>query len=266
MTTKTHSGTALVTGASTGIGSVYADRLARRGYDLILVARNKIKLDALASRITNETGRSVEVVAADLNDFTELARVENILRADASITLLVNSAGLGAVTSLLDSPVDKMDAMVTLNVVSLTRLTQAVIPAFAARKKGIIINIGSIVGMYPELLNGIYGATKAYVQAYTQSLHHELKDRGITVQVVAPGATATPFWDLAGSPVENFPPEIVMTTENLVDAALAGLDLGEVVTVPSLPDVADWNAYEDARVAMFPNLSKKAPAARYGIA
>lgn len=266
MTTKTHSGTALVTGASTGIGSVYADRLARRGYDLILVARNKNKLDAVASRITKETGRSVEVVAADLNDFTDLARVENILRSDASITLLVNSAGLGAVTQLLDSPADKMDAMVMLNVVSLTRLTQAVIPAFAARSNGIIINIGSIVGIYPELLNGIYGATKAYVQAYSQSLHHELKDKGITVQVVAPGATATPFWDLAGSPVENFPPEIVMTAENLVDAALAGLDQGEVVTVPSLPNIADWNAYEHARVAMFPNLSKKDPAPRYGIA
>jgi short-subunit dehydrogenase len=265
MTTQSK-GTALVTGASSGIGAVYADRLARRGYDLILVARNRERLDTQARRITDETGRSVETVGADLSDAADLGRVETILRTDASITLLVNNAGVGATAPLLGSDIGKMTDMITLNVSALTRLTYAAVPGFVARGGGTVINISSIVAIAPERLNGVYGGSKAYVLAFSQSLQHELADKGVRVQAVLPGATATDFWSLAGVPVEHLPSEIVMSVDDMVDAALAGLDAGETVTIPSLPDIADWNAFEADRLALAPKLSAARPAARYRIA
>ncbi len=258
-------GTALITGASSGIGAIYADRLARRGYDLILVARNRERLNGLASRLTDETGRAVEVVAADLGNRDDVRRVEKILQADASITVLINNAGVGATAPLLASDVDKMEEMITLNVNALTRLTYAVAPGFAARSAGTIINIASIVGVAPELLNGVYGGTKAFVLAFTLSLQKELADKNIRIQAVLPGATATDFWEIAGTPIEHVPSEIVMRAEDMVDAALAGLDQGEVITIPALPDAADWAGYEAARQKLMPNLSRSAPAARYNI-
>jgi uncharacterized protein len=258
-------GTALITGASSGIGAVYADRLAKRGFDLILVARNAGRLAALAQRLDHETGRSVEIIAADLNEKTDLARIEKTLRNNTNITLLVNSAGVGSVARLLVADVEKMDEMIRLNVGALTRLTYAAVPAFVARGAGTIINISSIVGISPETLNGVYGASKAFVLALSQSLHHEVAGKRVRVQVVLPGAIATEFWDTAGFPVRNLPSRIVMSAEDLVDAALAGLDQGEVVTIPSLPDSAEWNAFERARRAMSGRLSAAAPAARYGI-
>jgi short-subunit dehydrogenase len=263
MTASSSNGTALITGASSGIGAVYADRLARRGYDLILVARNRERLDDLAKQLAGETGRRVDVIAADLNDKADLARVETRLRTDAGITVLVNNAGVAAVTSLLDSDVDAMDDMITLNVRALTRLTYAAAPGFVARGGGAIVNIASMVGIAPEVLNGVYGASKAYVIALSQSLQKEFADKNVRIQAVLPGATATDLWAKAGRPVEHLPGEIVMSTGDLVDAALAGLDQGELITIPSLPDIADWQAYEAARQKLRPNLSRKTPAERY---
>jgi uncharacterized protein len=259
----TNKGVALITGASSGIGAIYADRLARRGYDLILVARNQSRLQALAGRLAHETGREVETLSADLGNPADLTRVESRLRIDPRITLLVNNAGVGATAPLLDADVDAMTDMVALNVTALTRLTYAAAPGFVARGKGAFINIASIVAIAPERLNGVYGATKAYVLAFSQSLQHELADKGVRVQAVLPGATATDFWEAAGRPVEHLPPEIVMTADDLVDAALLGFDLGEVVTIPSLADGAEWDAYEAARRAMSGHLSSSTPAARY---
>lgn len=256
-------GTALITGASAGIGATYADRLARRGFDLILVARRRAHLDALAARLSDETGRSVEVVTADLSEKADLARVENILKTEASITMLVNNAGVGAVAPLLQSDVDQMEEMVALNVTALMRLTYAAVPSFVERGKGTIVNISSIVAIGPEILNGVYGATKSFVLALTQSLHHELAAKGVRVQAVLPGATSTEFWDIAGNPVHNLPAEIVMSVTDMVDAALAGLDIGELATIPSLPDAGDWSTYESARQALMPNLSHARPAERY---
>jgi short-subunit dehydrogenase len=224
-TTKTK-GIALVTGASAGIGAIYADRLAKRGYDLILVARNHSRLATLAQRLKNESGRSVETIAADLNDRADLARIETTLKTNVNITLLVNNAGVGAAAPLLNSDVEKMDAMIRLNVGALTRLTYAVVPGFVARGGGTIINISSIAAISPETLNGVYGGSKAFVLAFSQSLHHELAGKGVRIQVVLPGATATEFWEIAGRPVRNLPAGIVMSAENLVDAAIAGLDQG----------------------------------------
>jgi len=260
--TASAKGTALVTGASSGIGAIYADRLARRGYDLILVARSRERLDGLAKRLRDETGRAVEAVAADLNDKVDLARVEAILRTNAGITMLVNNAGVGATGLLLSSDVDKMDDMIALNVTALSRLTHAAAPGFAARG-GAIINMASIVGVAPEILNGVYGGTKAFVLALSLSLHKELADKNVRIQAVLPGATATDFWETAGLPVEHLPGEIVMRADEMVDAALAGFDQGELITIPSLPDAAEWQAYEAARQKLIPNLSRSVPATRY---
>jgi short-subunit dehydrogenase len=258
-------GTALVTGASSGIGAIYADRLAKRGYDLILVARNESRLTALAKRLTGETGRSVQTIAVDLNDKAGLARVATRLSTDANITMLVNNAGFGAAAPLLDADVEKMDEMIRLNVNALTRLTYAAAPGFVARGGGTIINISSIVAVAPEMLNGVYGGSKAFVLAFSLSLHHELAAKGARVQAVLPGATATEFWDIAGVPVSNLPAAMVMTADDMVDASLAGLDHGEIVTIPSLPDKAEWDSFEAARKAMSGRLSTTTPAARYGV-
>src|SRR5258706_1753712 len=196
-------GAALITGASSGIGAAYAERLARRGYDLTLVARNRRRLDALAARISDDTGRAVEVFVADLRRHEDLARVEAALKQDASLTMLVNNAGVGAVAPMMHSDVDLMEDMIKLNVVALMRLTYAAAPAFAARGRGTIINIASIVAIAPEMLNGVYGGTKAVVLALSRSLHHELADKGVRVQAVLPGATTTGFWDTAGRPLSK---------------------------------------------------------------
>jgi len=256
-------GFALVTGASSGIGAIYADRLAKRGHDLILVARNVARLQTLADRIAGETGRKVEVIAADLGKREDLATVESVLRTDRRITTLVNNAGVGSTVPLLHADVAKMSDMITLNVDALTRLTYAATPGFVERGSGTIINISSIVAIAPERLNGVYGGTKAFVLAFTHSLVHELAGKGVRVQAVLPGATATEFWDTAGKPVHQLPPEIVMSAEDLVDAALAGLDLGESITIPSLASLAEWERYDAARRAMSDKLSSSNPAPRY---
>lgn len=258
-------GTALITGASSGIGAIYADRLASRGHDLILVARNRERLDALAARLVDDTGRSVKVIVADLNDKADLARVGKVLRADTSITMLVNNAGVGAPTPMLDSDIDKLERMIDLNVTTLVRLTYTIVPAFVKRGSGSIINIASAVSIAPELLNGVYGGTKAFVLAFSLSLHKEFAASKIRVQAVLPGATATDFWETAGTPLEHVPVEMVMKGDDMVDAAMAGFDQGELVTIPSLPDRADWEAYEAARQNMIPKLSLSSPAARYGV-
>jgi short-subunit dehydrogenase len=177
----------------------------------------------------------------------------------------VNNAGVGATAPLLASDIDKMEEMIAINVNALTRLTYAAVPGFVARGAGTLMNIASIVAVSPETLNGVYGGSKAFVLALSQSLQHELGDKGVRVQAVLPGATATEFWGIAGLPVQHLPSEIVMTAEDMVDASLAGLDQGEKVTIPSLPSQDEWNAFEAARRAMSGRLSSSAPAERYKV-
>lgn len=256
-------GFAVITGASAGIGAVYADRLARRGHDLVLVGRNRTRLADVSKAITENTSRTVRIVVADLNNKTDLQVVEGIVATDPNITMLVNNAGVGALEPLLHSQVDTMESMIDLNVTALTRLTYAVAPAFVERGGGSIINIGSIVAIAPEILNGVYGATKAYVLALSLSLHKELSVRNVRVQAVLPGATATDFWSAAGGSLHNLPSAMVMKPDDLVDAALVGFDQGEIVTIPALPDPKSWEAYESARQRMIPNLSLSSVAPRY---
>ena len=256
-------GIAVITGASSGIGAIYADRLAKRGYDLVLIARSADKLAEVAEEVRSKTGRRVDLYPADLTDELDLARVEVFLKETPGITLLVNNAGIGGALKLVDSDVDTMTSMIALNVTALMRLTYAVAPQFVARRTGTIVNIGSIVGVNPEALNGVYGGTKAFVLAFSQNLHQELEGTGVTVQVVLPGATATDFWDLSGRPLTALPKGIVMSSDDLVDAALVGLDQGEFATVPGLQDAGLWDTYERARQAMIGKLSNQSPAPRY---
>lgn len=257
-----NAGIALVTGASSGIGAVYAERLARRGFDLILVARNTERLHEVASRITDTTGRSVNVVTADLSDREDLFRVEQILRDNAGITMLVNNAGFGGVTHLIDSDVDRMELMIDLNVTALMRLTYAAVPGFVERGEGAIINISSIAAVAHELLNGVYGGSKAFVLAFTQSLQHELADKGIRIQAVLPGGTATEFWNIAGFDAYASSPK-AMRSEVMVDAALAGFDMGEVVTIPPLQDARLWEDFEAQRLRISGDLAHPTPGERY---
>ena len=259
-------GIALITGASSGIGAVYADRLAHRGHDLMLVARDRQRLDALATRVRDETGRSVEVVAADLSDKADLARVEEVLRTNAGITVLVNNAGIAMSGDLASADPDRLESMIRLNVLAPSRLALAVIPGFIAGGRGTLINISSVLALAPERFNGAYSGTKAYLLNLSLRLQQEVGNKGVRVQVVLPGATRTAIWEKAGTDIESLPPGIVMAVDDMVDAALAGLDRGETVTIPALPDMAQWEAYEAARQKMIPNLSLSAPAARYGVA
>ena len=256
-------GTAVITGASSGIGAIYADQLASRGYDLILVARNRERLSAVAKRVSEDTGRSVEIIVADLGDRADLAQVEQVLRKDAKITLLINNAGVGVPTPFLAAGIEKIAQMIELNVTALVRLTYAVMPAFVERANGAVINISSALGIAPELLNGVYGGTKAFVLAFGLSLHKEFSGRGIRIQTVVPGATATDFWELSATPLNGLPAEVVMNADDMVEAAIAGFELGEIITIPSLPDVADWETYEAARQNLIPKLSLSSPAGRY---
>jgi short-subunit dehydrogenase len=178
--------------------------------------------------------------------------------------MLVNNAGIASVAPLLNADVEKMDDMIALNVTALTRLTYAAAPAFVARGAGTIVNIASVAGISPETLNGVYGATKAYVIALSHSLQHELADKGIRIQAVLPGATATELWEIAGLPYQNLPPSIVMSPEDMVDAALVGLDRGELVTLPSLQDGDEWTRFEAARRTLSKQFGNSVPAPRYG--
>lgn len=256
-------GTALITGASSGIGATYADRLARRGYDLILVARDKDRLAASAKKLTAETGVKVEVLPADLNKKSELSRVEKRLAEDASITLFVNNAGIVGPTQTTGADLDALEDVIALNVVATTRLATAAATAFAKRNKGGIVNLSSAVAFIHERFGSAYGASKAYLLHFSQSLAHELKDKGVQVQAVLPGITRTEIFDRAGIDPSVLDPNTVMDVGELVDAALVGFDKHELVTIPSLPEVADYQAIEAARVRLLPNLSRNHPAERY---
>lgn len=256
-------GVALITGASSGIGATYADRLARRGHDLVLVARDQQRMDDLAARLASDTGARIEVLRADLTSRADLARVEARLRDDDRITTLVNNAGIAASGPFGGADLDHLEKLIALNTVAVLRLTGAVVPGLVARGHGTVINIGSVTALMPETFNGTYSATKAFVLNFTQALHAEVGGRGVRVQAVLPGATRTEIWERAGVDLSSLRAEILMGVDEMVDAALAGLDQGELVTIPSLPDAAEWDAVTAARRALWPKLSRDHAAERY---
>jgi short-subunit dehydrogenase len=256
-------GTAIVTGASSGIGAVYADRLARRGFDIIGIGRNAERLAQVASDIRRDTGKRFEEWVADLSKPDDLARVESLFAGDTEVTLLINCAGVGSSAPFLDCDIDHLSRLLDLKVKAVVRLAHAAARAFADRDGGAIINVASIAGIGPDFIGAVYGSADAFILLFSQTLKIELAGKHIRIQVVLPGATATQFWASAGASLDYLPTEIVMSPEDLVDAAMLGFDRGELVTIPSLPDTSDWEAFEAARKKLIPNLSRKIPASRY---
>ena len=253
--------TVLITGASTGIGATYAERFARRGHHLVLVARDKARLEALATRLRHDTGVAVTILAADLTQPGDLAAVEARLRDDATIDTLINNAGATLSGNFIDQSTDDVARLVTLNSTALVRLASAIAPRLAQQGKGAIVNIGSVVGLAPEFGMSVYGATKAFVLFLSQGLSLELSPKGVYVQAVLPAGTRTEIWERAGIDVNTL--SELLDVDKLVDAALIGFDRREPVTIPQLHDVAHWETLDRARTELIADLRQAAVAERY---
>ncbi|MFN1130577.1 SDR family NAD(P)-dependent oxidoreductase [Lelliottia nimipressuralis] len=261
MTTQ-HS-TALITGASSGIGAVYADRFAARGINLVLVARREDRLNALASQLRERYGVNVEILVADLTQETGIRAVEEVLHSNNAIDTLVNNAGTAQMAPFLASDAASHQAINTLNTTALMRLTLAVLPRLAENRRGTLINIASVLSIHARAGSALYSATKAWVLNFTRGLQEEFADSGVRIQAVLPAATATEIWEISGVSMNDLPEGSVMTTDNMVDAALAGLDQGELITIPPMHDVQLWEDYEEARLALFNSARTGVPAPRY---
>ena len=256
-------GAALITGASSGIGAAYADRLAGRGFDLILVARRQDRLDSLAERLRKTHGRSIEVFPADLGNAGDLARVEALIRTRQDIEILVNNAGLGALGPSASVDAKAVDTLVKVNVLALTHLSLAAVPGFAQRNRGTIINLGSIIAIIPSPGGASYSASKAYVLNFSRSMQLEFAKTNVKVQVVMPGPVRSEFF---GEQKPPFPDQLFMSAETLVDSALSALDQGELVCFPTLHDETAWAAFDGARGALAKAITQDGkPAERYKI-
>lgn len=257
----TTSSTALITGASSGIGATYAERLARRGHDLVLVARDKARLEALAQRLRGEHKVAVDVLPADLTVPAELAAVEARLRDDVRINILINNAGMALSGGFSQQTAQSIERLITLNATAPTRLAAAVAARFAQAGAGSIVNIGSVVALAPEFGMTIYGATKAFVLFLSQGLNVEMAAKGVYVQAVLPAATRTEIWERAGVDINTIPE--LMDVGELVDAALVGFDRRELVTIPPLHVAERWNALDGARQGLLSDIRQARPAERY---
>ncbi|MCC4609183.1 SDR family oxidoreductase [Xanthomonas campestris pv. zinniae] len=251
----------LITGASAGIGAVYAERFAQRGHDLVLVARDQARLDALATRLQDAHGISVDVLQADLTQPADVGKVEARLRDDAQIGVLINNAGIAQSGGILEQDADTIERLVALNITALTRLSAAVAPRFAQSGSGAIVNLGSVVGFAPEFGMSVYGATKAFVLFLSQGLHLELGAKGVYVQAVLSAGTRTEIWERAGIDINTL--SDLMDVGELVDAALVGFDRRELVTIPPLQVAERWDALEGARQGVLSDLKQATAAERY---
>ena len=252
--------TALVTGASSGIGAVYARRLAARGYDLVLVARATDRMATLAAELRQAHGIHVEVVTADLTNPVQLQTVVSRLSGGGPVDLLVNNAGAAILGGFEAADPAAMEQLLELNVVAPTLLASAAVRGMVKRGSGAIINLGSVVALMPAFFPGIYSATKSYILTFSQGLAAEVGPKGVYVQAVLPAATRTEIWARAGADLANIPN--VMEVEDLVDAALVGFDRREAVTIPPLADADLWEGFERARAALPAALGGQ-PAERY---
>lgn len=255
--------TVLITGASSGIGATYAERFARRGHDLVLVARDNARLERLAARLRQETGVAVEVLPADLTQRDDLTRIESRLRDDAAIGILINNAGVAQSGGFIEQSADSIELLVTLNTTALTRLAAAIAPRLVDAGEGAIVNIGSVVGLAPEFGMSVYGATKAFVLFLSQGLSLELSSKGVYVQAVLPAATRTEIWERAGIDINTLPE--VMDVGELVDAALVGFDRREAITIPPLHVAARWDSLDATRQALLTDIRQAQAAERYRV-
>ncbi|HCA7457897.1 TPA: SDR family oxidoreductase [Enterobacter roggenkampii] len=255
--------TALITGASSGIGAVYADRLAARGANLVLVARREDRLKTLAADLRARYGVAVDILVADLSDEAGIRAVEEELRSNTAIDALVNNAGTAQMAPFLAGEVAQHQAINTLNTTALMRLTYAILPRLARNNRGTLINIASVLSLHVRAGSALYSATKAWVLSFTRGLQEEFADSSVRIQAVLPAATATEIWSHSGVTVDDLPEGSVMTTDDMVDASLAGLDQGEPITIPPMHDVSLWDRYEAARLELFNSARTGIPAPRY---
>jgi short-subunit dehydrogenase len=217
--------------------------LAREGYDLVLVARRRERLEELAKRLGELHAVEVEVLAADLVDPGELRSVEERAAAAPGLDLLVNNAGFGTAGPLHELDPDAEMREILLNDVALVRLTRAALPRMLERGVGAIVNVSSMAGFFPSPYNATYGATKAFVNSFTEALAEELRGTGVAVQALCPGFTHTEFQQVANVDASAIPDLAWMEPEPVVDASLDALRSGDVVCVPGLGNrVASWTA------------------------
>jgi len=225
---------ALITGASSGIGEVFARRLADRGHDLILVARRRDRLEALARQITEQCGVRAEALAADLTSDEDLRRVEERIAAAGNLDFLVNNAGFGIRGPFFEADARLLDQMHRLHVVATVRLTRAALPGMIARRKGNIVNVSSVAAFVTTPGGTGYSATKSWMNAFTEGIHLELKNAGspVRVEALCPGFTVTEFHDLMGVDRKTIPEAWWMSAEDVVDASLRGLAKERLIVIP----------------------------------
>ena len=263
MTTFPRTGLAVITGASSGIGAVYADRLAKQGLSLLLVARRVDRLRVLAETLQNKYGVSVEVSSADLVKAYDLAGLEARLERE-KVAVLVNNAGVGGLGPTAKTTRENMEDVVKLDVVALMRLSHAAMVGFRERNEGVLINIGSIIAFAPSPGGAVYSGSKAFVMNFTRSLQMEYAKTPIRIQLVTPGPIRTEFFSSQGMSDSVFPDSAFLSAEQLVDAAIAGLGAGEAIVTPAMADPQTWTALETARTEFLSaNMSGKV-APRYG--
>lgn len=255
-------GRVVITGASSGIGEAYAERLARDGYPLMLVARRHRKLKALADRLRSDHGADVEIVVADLEDPSQLRGLEGRLRTEP-IAGLINNAGAGGLGPTAAASADGLETIVRLNVVALTRLSHAALEGFRKQKAGVLVNIGSVVAFSPSPSAAAYSGTKAFVLNFTRSLQLEYVGAPIRIQLVMPGPVRTEFFSSQGLDDSVFPAESYLTADQLVEAALSGLEMKEEITIPALADLRPWDKMEVARQAFMAGNRSGKVSARY---
>lgn len=230
---------ALVTGASSGIGAAFARRLGAEGYDLVLVARRRDRLHALAQEIEGVSGACVEVIAGDLAQPHDLQQVEERVAGDGTLEVLVNCAGFGVNSRFRQTHPAVLEAMVRLHVVAPLHLTRAVLPGMLARDRGSIVNVASVAAFLanPGSIWNTYAATKAFVVTFTMGLYEDVRGTGVQVQALCPGWTRTEILE-AGGRAWDVPEAYTMQPEQVVEASLDGLRRGELVCCPSLHDDA----------------------------
>jgi short-subunit dehydrogenase len=227
--------TALITGASSGIGEAFARKLASLEYDLVLVARRKEKLDAIAGDLEVKHPITVEVLPGDLSKDGDISRIERRIEALDTLTMLINNAGFGTRGAFADVDLEKSLAMIQVHVTASTRLAYATLPGMIARRRGTLINVASPSAFVPLANNSVYSATKSYLISFSECLQLEVADAGIKVQALCPGFTYTGFHDtdeFKGMDRSKLPNLMWMSAEETVERSLDALDNGKVVFVP----------------------------------
>ncbi len=229
-------GVALVTGASSGIGQVYARRLAEKGFDLVLVARRVERLEAVANEFRQTYGTQVDVLPADLSDEQGIARVEGRL-AQGNITFLVNNAGFGLPGTFMSIPIEQIEAMIRVHVLASVRLTKAALPSMLAGDRGAVVNVSSVAAFFALPRDATYGPTKNYLNDFTKSLALSLAGRGVRIQALCPGFTVTGMHSkesYSGADVRAAIPGFLwLKPEFVVSESLRCLETGEVICIPS---------------------------------